>query len=248
MPDFEDAFNPLGWRRAEGPDGVEAAGVWARVLRQPQGGDSFALLRFEPGAAYAIDTDLRPKQLLVVEGSLEDTDLGRGKTAAKETAHKGAFIQYLPEAQHAVMSPGGCLALLISSPSVIGRPSNPEEAVRPMPMIRDSFGPEGWETSPNVAPGSEGNIRGVWSKTLKSEGKNRTVTLVYFEPGAIYPLHPHDHPQQILMLEGDAVDEIIDGEDHRRVATYRKGGFVDYPPIMSHSTHSPGGCLMVLGI
>ena len=114
-----------------------------------------------------------------------------------------------------------------------------------MQFINDSFSPEGWIVT--LGPDNETPVKGVWSKPLRTEGPNRSLYLVYFEPGAMYPLHPHNHPQQLLILDGDAEDEIVDEHGRRSSVGYRKGGFVDYPPIMQHSTYCRNGCLMVLG-
>ncbi len=247
MGNFSDAFGPTGWVQSMG---VEK--VWSKTLRSSEEDQSLALVRYEPGAELPLHTVQNAHRMLLLEGYLEaEIQCGVGDVQ-NITYRRGAFLRRPPNVESCSRSPEGCLFLLSTEPAgESGGVELPEET------LTDAFGPGGWYPTPNVDLKS--TVQGVWNKPLHIETEveswpemymhrtGHSLYAVYFEPGAIYPMHHHPYAQQLLFIEGDAQDEIVDEDARRLTATYGRGSFVDYPYPMQHATFSKQGCRCVLG-
>ncbi len=253
MANLTDVFGITGW---EPVPMAEGARVWRRTLRRSETDQSLNLLRFEPGARLPPHGSPVAIRLLVLEGSLEAmVALPNGRTEGG-VLHKGGFIERPPQVQRWSSSATGCTCLLVTEPP--GEPGVTPELPRDAQLdLADVFGPGGWYPTPKGDLKS--TIPGVWNKPLHIESNVRTwpemymhrqghsLYAVYFEPGAMYPMHPHPYAQQLLILDGDMEDQIVEGERKTSTASYRRGSFADYPYPMEHASFSRGGCWSILG-
>lgn len=62
--------------------------------------------------------------------------------------------------------------------------------------------------------------------------------MLRMDPGAVSRPHEHMGHEEFLILEGSLIDN--DGTE------YRSGDFVSLLPGSKHSSHTPGGCLLLV--
>lgn len=72
------------------------------------------------------------------------------------------------------------------------------------------------------------------SEAVLHDGADGLVVLLRFAPGTQIGHHHHRDGEELLVLEGEVLDE------HGR---YETGAWVRQPPGSSHAVDSPGGCL-----
>jgi quercetin dioxygenase-like cupin family protein len=84
-----------------------------------------------------------------------------------------------------------------------------------------------------------GSAPGVWVRMLHLDRRRRQFScLVRLEPGASYPAHAHDGPEECLVLEGDV---IVDG------VRMRAGDYQRVEPGTDHGEQrSEGGALLYI--
>lgn len=78
----------------------------------------------------------------------------------------------------------------------------------------------------------------VWRKRFEHSGPSeagQVTSLVRYDEGSVFPLHPHPDGEQILVLEGVFSDEHGD---------YPAGTFLLHPEGFSHAPFSRKGCLL----
>jgi anti-sigma factor ChrR (cupin superfamily) len=81
-------------------------------------------------------------------------------------------------------------------------------------------------------------VPGVWRKRLFHVGaaeSGRVTSLVRFEPGSRFPMHPHPKGEEIYVLSGTFSDD--DGN-------YPAGTYLLNPDGSSHAPWSAGGCTL----
>ncbi len=86
-----------------------------------------------------------------------------------------------------------------------------------------------WQPSPSGT---------VWRRRLHLEGPSesgRVTSVVRYEPGATFPLHPHPEGEEILVLEGVFSDEHGD---------FPAGSYLLNPEGVTHAPRSGPGCLL----
>lgn len=79
---------------------------------------------------------------------------------------------------------------------------------------------------------------GVWRKRLEHWGPSESgqvTSIVRYDEGSVFPLHPHPDGEEILVLEGVFSDEHGD---------YPAGTFLLHPEGFSHAPFSREGCLL----
>jgi len=113
-----------------------------------------------------------------------------------------------------------------------------------VPNVVDAFGPVEW----SVVKSPEGPVvPGVWSKTLRRPGNDeQSLVLVRFDVGASHPVHVHNQPQQVLILEGSLEDHVTGEGGGEQSYLHYRGAFVEYPAGAKHRQLSPSGCLLLL--
>jgi anti-sigma factor ChrR (cupin superfamily) len=87
----------------------------------------------------------------------------------------------------------------------------------------------GWTESPT---------RHVWRKRLDLSGPaeaGRVTSIVRYEPGSVFPRHPHPDGEEILVLDG------VFGDEH---GLYPAGTFVLNPEGFEHAPFSVDGCTL----
>lgn len=87
----------------------------------------------------------------------------------------------------------------------------------------------GWQASPSPS---------VWRKRLERVGpaeSGRVTSLVRYDPGSVFPPHPHPDGEEILVLDGTFSDEHGD---------YPAGTFLLNPEGFVHAPFSRDGCLL----
>jgi quercetin dioxygenase-like cupin family protein len=246
----------LGQRDGSGCVWRRTRGSGRKPLRRSETDQSLVLLRFEAGSRLPPHGSDRTIRLLVLEGALEAGYVTPGGQRVEGVHTRGAFIQRPPGVQRWSASPGGCVCLMALEP--VGQKDTAAELPPDALLdLADVFGPGGWHPTPKGDLKS--TIPGVWNKPLYIESAVRTwpemymhrqghsLYAVYFEPGAMYPMHPHPYAQQLFFLEGDMEDQIVEGNGKQYTASYRRGAFVDYPYPMEHASFSRGGCWSILG-
>ena len=62
--------------------------------------------------------------------------------------------------------------------------------------------------------------------------------MLRMDPGAVSKPHEHMGHEEFLILEGSLIDN--DGTE------YQSGDFVSLLPGSKHSSHTPGGCLLLV--
>jgi anti-sigma factor ChrR (cupin superfamily) len=78
----------------------------------------------------------------------------------------------------------------------------------------------------------------VWRKRLEHSGASESgqvTSIVRYDAGSVFPLHPHPDGEEILVLEGVFSDEHAD---------YPAGTFLLHPEGFSHAPFSREGCLL----
>src|SRR3954465_12891407 len=83
----------------------------------------------------------------------------------------------------------------------------------------------------------------VWRKRLEQSGldsvergeSGRVTSIVRYDAGSTFPLHPHPEGEEILVLEGVFSDEHGD---------YPAGTFLLHPEGFRHAPFSKQGCLL----
>ena len=78
----------------------------------------------------------------------------------------------------------------------------------------------------------------VWRKRLEHSGPSESgqvTSIVRYDAGSVFPLHPHPDGEEILVLEGVFSDEHGD---------YPAGTFLLHPEGFSHAPFSREGCLL----
>ena len=78
----------------------------------------------------------------------------------------------------------------------------------------------------------------VWRKRLEHSGpieSGQVTSIVRYDAGSVFPLHPHPDGEEILVLEGVFSDEHGD---------YPAGTFLLHPEGFSHAPFSRAGCLL----
>ncbi|MBI3744355.1 MAG: hypothetical protein HY261_08740 [Chloroflexi bacterium] len=265
-------FAPVGWTRAQQ---VEGARVWSKVLRQSDVDQSLTLYRLEPGASIPPHRSAFSKRVLVLDGVVEFAWYEHKAKTRSLVAGRGALVERPAGRAPSWRSERGCTVLVAGDPP--GAPAMTMDLTADERLdLADVFGPGGWYPTPNTDLKS--NIPGVLNKPLYIESNTRkwpdmymhrqghSLYAVYFEPGAIYPMHPHPYAQQLLFLAGDMEDQIVEGplpsvhpstgsgrtegmrsEMREYVSTYSAGSFVDYPYPMRHASFSKHGCWAILG-
>jgi anti-sigma factor ChrR (cupin superfamily) len=79
---------------------------------------------------------------------------------------------------------------------------------------------------------------GVWRKRLEHSGPSesgRVTSIVRYDAGSVFPVHPHPDGEEILVLEGVFSDE----HGH-----YPAGTFLLHAEGFSHAPFSSAGCLL----
>jgi anti-sigma factor ChrR (cupin superfamily) len=241
MSSRNDVFAPVGWEElaTSGTD----PGVFIKTLRDPRGdGQTLQVVRYAPGASQPVAAE-GSAQMLVLEGCLEEAAVDAHGRESTAVCQRGDFVDYPPGTRTVRTSAGGCLVLVDTH-----APGADGAAAERVQRVADCFGPRGWTLSPDVATGSGGKIEGVWMKPLRLAGPRRSLLLIYFEPGSVYPAHVHTEPEQLLILSGAAEDKIFEHGGDLREVTYRRGAFVDYPVPLFHATHCPRGCMLLFAM
>ncbi|GAA4532926.1 cupin domain-containing protein [Amycolatopsis samaneae] len=123
MTGHTSTFGPVRWTPAARSDGERIPGVWTKELLSSPHGDSFSLLRFGPGAEFAVPGS-PDDRILVLDGELSIGGVGAYRA--------------LPGDGTLLAGSGGALALVLKGER-LGAPA------------ADVFGPDGWrESSPGV--------------------------------------------------------------------------------------------------
>ena len=78
----------------------------------------------------------------------------------------------------------------------------------------------------------------LWKNVSYDPATGKGSYLMIFPPGVASAPHRHEGAEEWFMVEGD----LIDNDGH----TYRAGDFVSLAAGSEHSSHSPGGCKIVV--
>ena len=83
-------------------------------------------------------------------------------------------------------------------------------------------------------------VPGMWWLPLSGELLNGEFEcfLLRMDAGAVSRPHEHGGYEEFLVLQGELVDN--DGR------SFRAGDFVSFAPGSKHSSHSPGGCSLLV--
>lgn len=76
-----------------------------------------------------------------------------------------------------------------------------------------------------------------WTVLSADEASGRQVVLVRSAPGVRGPVHLHDGPEELLVLDGTVTDS--DG------TVFAAGDFIRYEPGSRHDTYSATGCTLL---
>lgn len=82
-------------------------------------------------------------------------------------------------------------------------------------------------------------VFGVKRRLIERDGDEvaRATSIVRYAAGACYPPHKHDLGEEILVLEGDFVDQ---------QGSYGPGAYIRNPPGSAHAPHSVAGCTLLV--
>jgi len=80
---------------------------------------------------------------------------------------------------------------------------------------------------------------GIQRKMLERDGGEvaRATSIVRYAPGSSFPSHLHELGEEVLVLDGDFVDES---------GRYGAGAYLKNPPGSSHAPGSVGGCTLLV--
>ncbi len=124
--------------------------------------------------------------------------------------------------RHSPRSPTGC-TLFVRLRQYPG-------ADRPR-LVEDTTDPDGWRS---------GLVEGLHVPPLYAQGGYpENVALVRWAPGTHFQRHTHWRGEEILVLEGEFVDE------HGR---YPKGTWIRSPHLSQHTPFSETGCLIYVRV
>lgn len=89
-----------------------------------------------------------------------------------------------------------------------------------------------WQSSP---------VTGVDRRMLARDGGEdaRATSIVRYMPGAVFPLHTHPQGEEIVVLDGEFVDE---------QGVYPAGTYIKNPPGSGHAPSSATGCTLFVKI
>jgi anti-sigma factor ChrR (cupin superfamily) len=197
----------MEWEKSPAP------GVWRKRLEligEPEAGQVTSIVRYDPGSRFPEHPHPDGEEIFVLEGVFSDE---HGDYPA------GSYIFNPEGVSHSPFSKDGCTLFV----KLRQAPGKDRAQVR-----RDS-------TQGDWAPGE---VEDFHRQVLNVDEKHgETAFLARFGAGVQLPPHGHPGGEEILVIEGELIDE--DGR-------YPKGTWLRLPRDSGHAPSSETGCLILV--
>jgi anti-sigma factor ChrR (cupin superfamily) len=180
-----------------------------RVMLDRIGGEvarATSIVRYAPGSAFDEHVHGGGEEFLVLDGTFSD---------AQGDYPAGSYVRNPIDTRHAPWSEGGCTIF----------------------VKLQQFAPDDtrqFSVDTRAAGWQAGAVEGFTMLPLHAHGQER-VRLSRYAPGARFPQHDHPGGEEVLVLEGNLIDE------H---GTYGPGSWHRSPPGSEHAPWSETGCLL----
>lgn len=188
-----------------------AAGVWRKRFYLHGGAETgrvTSIVRYDAGSRFPSHEHPEGEEILVLSGTFSDHTGDWGK---------GAYLLNPEGSPHAPHSEAGCTLFV---------------------HLRQYRGAAFRRIDTTTAPWQPGRFPGLEQITLQEEDGGDGplhMRLLRLAPETIVPEHPHAGGEEILVIDGELVDDS---------GSYAAGTWLRYPPGHVHSTRSQSGCTL----